>query len=271
MSLPLSDPQVELWDAVIKKDYEKIKTAILRGGNVNLPYNKNIRGQVDSGISVLTYLIRSRDLPVEFLHFLIEAGADVNFKTIPLQNTALHFVVFRQYYDMDMGEKFANVLIDAGADVNAINSNSETPLYTASAWGNLEIVKLFLSKGTDINIRTDKGYTVYAASRPNVKAIIMEHEKQKWNTLLEEGKFSEIDQLDYRDKEIKDEHNKFLNKFKVSAVDQVVKNNKFLQLDTQGEFDFAQALMEQFEEGGGKKRRKTVRKHKKKKSRRGKK
>jgi hypothetical protein len=126
----------------------------------------------------------------------------------------------------------------------------------------VDVVKLLLSKDVDINDVSHDGQTAYQVATPEIKAIIMEHEKQKWNTLLEQNRLPE---LYYRDKEIMDEY----NKIKVSGVNQILKN-KFIYMDDNDEFDFSQALLDEFN-SRGKKRRKTVRKHKKRKSRRGRK
>jgi hypothetical protein len=189
---------------------------------------------------------------------LILKGANVNAKKGYKGDPLLFFAIINgEGYEL----KIVKLLIDSGADIN-IKISKCSLFYWVSKWGMVEVVKLLLSKGVDINDVSHDGQTAYQVATPEIKAIIMEHEKQKWNTLLEQNRLPE---LDYKDKEIMDEY----NKIKVSGVNQLLKN-KFIYMHDNDEFDFSQALLEQFN-GEGKKRRKTVRKHKKRKSRRGKK
>lgn len=191
---------------------------------------------------------------------LISKGADVNAKYNKYTDGSMLFSIITHGEEQDL--KIVKLLIDAGANINEKNYGTSL-LYWASQSGNLEVVKLLLFKGADVNVVDYDGRTAYdVAKTPEIKAIIMEHEKQKWNTLLEQNRLPE---LDYRDKEIMDEY----NKIKVSGVNQLLKNKSIFMHDND-EFDFSQALLEQFN-GEGKKRRKTVRKNKKRKSRRGRK
>jgi hypothetical protein len=190
---------------------------------------------------------------------LISRGADVNAKYNKYTDGSMLFSTIIHGGEQEL--KIVKLLIDAGADINEKNYGTSL-LHWTSRSGNIEVVKLLLSKGADVNVVNNNGQTAYDVATPEIKAIIMEHEKQKWNTLLEQNSFPE---LNYRDEEIRDEY----NKFKVSGVNQLLKN-KFIYMHDNDEFDFSQALLEQFN-GEGKKRRKTVRKHKKRKSRRGRK
>ena len=189
---------------------------------------------------------------------LISKGANVNAKNGYNRDPLLFFAIVN---GEGYGLKIVKLLIDAGADIN-IKISKCSLFYWVSKWGMVEVVKLLLSKGVDINQVGGDRQTAYQVATPEIKAIIMEHEKQKWNTLLEQNRLPE---LDYRDKEIMDEY----NKIKVSGVNQLLKNKSIFMHDND-EFDFSQALLEQFN-GEGKKRRKTVRKNKKRKSRRGRK
>jgi hypothetical protein len=142
------------------------------------------------------------------------------------------------------------MLLRKGIDVNSPNRHgTTTAIKAAYDDGQFDIVSLLLSKGANIDFAS-----------PKDKAIIIEYEKQKWEKLFNENKIAEFEQLDYKDKSVKNEY----NKIKVSGVNQILKN-KFIYMDDNDEFDFSQALLDEFN-SRGKKRRKTVRKHKKRKS-----
>ena len=76
----------------------------------------------------------------------------------------------------------ASELIESGADINAKTNEqyNETPLMLAAYWNEIEIVKLLLSKGADINTLDNLGWTalMYAVVESNTEII---------NILLSEG------------------------------------------------------------------------------------
>ena len=229
-------------DYEYKKRFEIIKILIDAGADVNCTNKK---------FSVLEYIGGMNDSNV--IKLLLENGADVNYVN-SFGGALLHTHI--------NNVEVVNLLLSKGANINVKNQRGETPLFLAADYKYIEVVKLLLDKGVDINQVSHDGQTAYQVATPKIKAIIMEHEKQKWNRLHEQNRLPE---LDYRDKEISDEY----NKIKVSGVNQLLKN-KFIYMHDNDEFDFSQALLDEFN-SGGKKRRKTVRKHKKRKSRRGKK
>ena len=47
--------------------------------------------------------------------------------------------------------------LDAGTDVNAKSEGGWTPLQTAAHWGHKEIVELLLAKGADVNAKVVSG------------------------------------------------------------------------------------------------------------------
>ncbi len=59
-------------------------------------------------------------------------------------------------------KEIAAKLLQRGADVNRMNMNGETPLLMASANAQLDLVKLFLSKGADAKILDMNGLTLPA-------------------------------------------------------------------------------------------------------------
>ena len=57
------------------------------------------------------------------------------------------------------------LLLDCGVDVNAVSNRGETPLYAAAREGHVAAIKLLLGRGADIHKADDDGRTpVYTAS-----------------------------------------------------------------------------------------------------------
>jgi len=83
---------------------------------------------------------------------LIEAGAEVSaYSTNDLQVQALHSAAAGRHIEV------CRVLIAAGADVNATQRHGFTPLHAAAQHGDVELVELLLSAGADPSAVTDDG------------------------------------------------------------------------------------------------------------------
>ncbi|MCH9845034.1 MAG: ankyrin repeat domain-containing protein [Alphaproteobacteria bacterium] len=135
--------------------------------------------------SVLHRAIRYHNNPLEIVKILLDAGADVNLKTIGDEDargldieydsshslTPLHLAA--KYRRLDV----AKLLLERGADINFVNSEGETPLALAlynldSNYQNfdenvIEMVKLLLANGADPHI--EYGYHIgdgYVAHTP---------------------------------------------------------------------------------------------------------
>ena len=70
-------------------------------------------------------------------------------------------------YAASLGDlEMVKLFMEKGADVNAKNSDGGTVLMFAARGGNLEVVKLLLEKGLDVNAKDKGGRTVlmFAAS-----------------------------------------------------------------------------------------------------------
>ena len=58
----------------------------------------------------------------------------------------------------------SRVLVDRGADVNAREKKHRTPLYLSAYNGHLEVVKLLLERGADVHALSSEGETAYQIS-----------------------------------------------------------------------------------------------------------
>ena len=90
-------------------------------------------------------------------------------------------------YDFDEKSFFAaaqardqlalNAFFDAGINANAQNSDGRTVLISAAARGELDIVNLLLSRGVDVNVKDNRGYTALAhaleARYPEVEEALL--------------------------------------------------------------------------------------------------
>jgi ankyrin repeat protein len=146
---------LEIHDAVIKGDLEKIKTLVKQNPSI-------IDCFEDTPIGGRTPLF----LAVYWGHkdivkFLISNGANVNSIDI-YGHTSLH-----QTKSLDI----AKLLIAAGADVNARDSSGETPLHQTKS---LDIAKLLIAAGADVNARDFSGETPlhHACSREIAELLI---------------------------------------------------------------------------------------------------
>ena len=98
---------------------------------------------------------------------LIAAGANVNVRETRRPNvgrTPLHYAA-GQYNDAGPGLhlEVARLLLGKGADVNAAAEGGYTPLHVASGLGHLEMAELLLSQGANPNAKDRRGPPLMAA------------------------------------------------------------------------------------------------------------
>ena len=90
----------------------------------------------------------------ETVELLLNSGAKVETAARnQMKVTALHAAAAAQQLEI------ARMLVAHGADVNARQQEDFTPLHEAAANGQLEFAKLLLDHGADVNLRTAKGKT----------------------------------------------------------------------------------------------------------------
>lgn len=146
--------------AVIKGDTDAIKNAIKNGANVNT------KDQEGASLLILATqgLVNNETEASEIVALLLKNGAIVNAKDNN-GKTALFAVCSGETFMLPAKQKIkiAELLIDKGADKEVIantHGNDEgTPLMYASMIGDIEMVKLLLSKGANVNAKNANSET----------------------------------------------------------------------------------------------------------------
>jgi ankyrin repeat protein len=60
------------------------------------------------------------------------------------------------------------LLLEHGANINAVDSESaSTPLHYAASFGHLDVVKMLVARGADINLKTNQGFTAMQLATKN--------------------------------------------------------------------------------------------------------
>jgi ankyrin repeat protein len=165
-------------------------------------------------------------------------------------------------------EDIVEMLLDARANIDQTD-NGYTALYIASINGHEDIVKILLDRGANWMIEDKDGKNaISVAASLKIKKLIIEQEEQKWEKMLEDENFTQFEEIDYKDKDLKNAYNKFKSKVEASMVDQMLYFNKSVFLDDETREALAESLAESLtEEGEGKKRKKSIRKKKRRKAR----
>ena len=114
-------------------------------------------------------LLRAQTL--EMIKLLLNAGADVNFKSKNIDWTI--FVYGLASCDHDAEER-VRLLIAAGADVNSKDDKGETALmFAIRHLSSIGLIELLIAAGADINSKDDKGETalMFAVRRYSIELI----------------------------------------------------------------------------------------------------
>ncbi|XP_044000972.1 uncharacterized protein LOC122847395 [Aphidius gifuensis] len=100
-------------------------------------------------------LIATKKKNVSVIQYLVEHGANINFVDIPDGYPALYYAVENK------NEKIVNMLINRGANINLrYGEDNRTVLCSAvQTIGDIEMIKLLLEKGADVNCQNKSGST----------------------------------------------------------------------------------------------------------------
>lgn len=112
----------------------------------------------DYGDYILT--VACQQLRPEIVRMLIEKGANVNCQNLET-DTPLICVIDYAHHNPPAAYEIAKMLLDAGGDIELRGYMDKTPFLKACSRGCLDILKLLVSTGCDINaVCTDMGGSV---------------------------------------------------------------------------------------------------------------
>ena len=125
---------------------------LLKSSELNIEEKNNV------GVTALSFAVSC--CCEDVFKLLIEAGADVNTKTV-FDFTPLHCCA---NYNLI---SFAEILIKNGSDINPVDNEGMTPIMLAVCFNNVEISEILLSAGADITIKGSHGFSVFKYAAEN--------------------------------------------------------------------------------------------------------
>lgn len=146
----------------IKIDIKNISLLLKHGANPNVTWKAVIVPLTDAYVSPLLYVMEYMDRgALSVMRKLLKAGADPNYTIKDTKESLLHMATFFtiRASSIEKGKKYAKtakLLLHYGANPNAQDKLGRTPLFNikfAINTTNLEIFKLLLLFGTDMNIK----------------------------------------------------------------------------------------------------------------------
>lgn len=139
----------QLKRALYKHDWESVKKFIEKGANPNISLNWTTMKQ--QGHSPLTVAVAEDR--IDIVKFLLDHKADPRLVG-PFGVESLHYTIATNNPEM------VTLLLQHGADPNESNRMNEMPVWVHFAQtGNVDILKLFIEAGANINARAvDGGY-----------------------------------------------------------------------------------------------------------------
>ncbi|XP_038995389.1 E3 ubiquitin-protein ligase KEG-like [Hibiscus syriacus] len=111
----------------------------------------------------------------ELVRLLLSAGADPTAQDAQHGRTALHAA------SMENDVELVKIILDAGVDVNIRNVHNTTPLHVALARGATSCVGLLLSAGADCNLQGDEGDNAFHIAADTAKMI---RENLEWLIIM---------------------------------------------------------------------------------------
>ena len=176
-----ADYQWDLVNALVSRDFQRIESIITENVDTMSPYDRRLvisftlmysRGENTVRVFELlqrynirptafdVYTAISRNQPDDVIRVLLRYGAQANGEILLLAMEKQRFDLARQF-------------IESGVDVNyqyplsRTYADGMTPLLYAARWGNLDLARLLVERGANINARAKDGSTALAMARSN--------------------------------------------------------------------------------------------------------
>lgn len=153
-----------LFDLIKIGDFKKVKE-LINQGDENF-YN-------DNGTQALMSAIHKEE--IEIIEFLIEKGADINYKCESLGETQLMILsnLTLATSSSSKQKEIAQLLINKGAYLNVKSNIGMTALMCAAGSGQIEVAELLINSQADIHSQDAQGWTalMYSAFNSQVKIL----------------------------------------------------------------------------------------------------
>ncbi len=122
----------------------KRRTGIIILIIVSLPIVALVGWVMASRNDLLYTMVMSNTYPMA-VNVLLTCGADANTNSSIYGRTPLHEAAYTGNIEM------AKLLIEHGAEINIADKDGKTPLHEAAGRGKLEVAKLLIEHGADVN------------------------------------------------------------------------------------------------------------------------
>ncbi|OAF69856.1 hypothetical protein A3Q56_02387 [Intoshia linei] len=151
----IAHPMVEI-NAETKSTHDTALTIAATAGNVDLvsmllKCDANIEHHDKKGFTPLILSTAACSIPV--IELLLDAGANINAYCEKSRDTALSLACSSVKNEKNRS-KLVKLILDRGADIEHRNVSDYTPLCLAASDGHLDVIKILLSSGAEINART---------------------------------------------------------------------------------------------------------------------
>ncbi len=157
------DAQQALVEAVQAKNFEAVKKVVEQlNADVNKPWDEKAAGK-PYALHIAYKTLGGP--PVEIIKYLLDKGADVNVED-KFGVTPLMYLV--RLGDTTNRVAVFNLLVEKGADINETSGGGVSVLGYACEGSNIEIVKLLLAKGADVDGRKNN-----FANTPLMSAVMV--------------------------------------------------------------------------------------------------
>ncbi len=153
--------------ALASKRYKIASFLIAGGANVNATMKPGFQGS----LSVLEKAVRLGRL--ELVRALLDKGAKVGHRVVDGSGdwagyNALLFAAYRGHLDI------VRLLVERGADLNAANGSGQTALMIAASLGHTAVVDYLLKRKADVSVRDKRGRTALDySSRSEIKKMLL--------------------------------------------------------------------------------------------------